>query len=571
MPKETIRKLGEDLSRLLVAGAHLASADGELKKNKEKLESLAKQLGDKAPVLGQLAKAAEKAMSAAGAEAAKEVCSLTTNVAQVRAAQAGLASADGAASPVPEAPLIGTPCNARYVYDIYEALTTHGSGRDEPISNGVQTGQIVDLRLRAAAIAAIADTYIGQRVAKEVVPLYGTTVAAIVRGQFNPKGGAADGRRLTALTAIEKTGAKDLIVTALKDGNAEMRESALDAIADHLIGVADFEPLVLETMSKERSGGVRRAGVRALEGFGSDQVLDALISSLQIDSCSRAAASSLGKSPHAKVVDRLLELLDETIGGDKKAKKKKEDDTREQARWILRALAPHKGAKIAAKAVDLLDTHGGPAAECVLTSGDGRQLGAAADRLFGKDNEMFQPAVRAAMKLGADEAFKRLSKVLEAPDRTHDAGKARVAAVFHFLGTDADKRWLKVLFKELEEPSPVTTQAIAAIGKIGDKSAVKPLIKALQAKPMPTTPLKSAIIQALGVLKDPSAIDPIFDAIVDSKQYDVAAAVHSAVIALDSPAALPRARALVAKLEGNAWQFWYYRRMLEQLEHKFGK
>ena len=569
MPKETIRKLGEDLSRLLVAGAHLASADGELKKDQERLEALAKQLGEKAPVLGTLAKAAEKARGAAGAEAAKEICSLTTNVAQVRAAQSALAASEGALTPVPQAPLIGTPCNARYVYDIYEALTTHGSGRDEPITNGVQTGQIVDLRLRAAAIGAIADTYIGHRVAKEVVPLYGTTVAAIVRSQFNPKGGSADGRRLAALTAIEKSGAKDLIVAALRDGNAEMREAALDAIADHLVGVAEFEPLVLETMSKERTAGVRRAGVRALEGFGSDQVLEALVSSLQIENCARAAAASLGKSPHPKVVDRLLALLDETIASDKKAKKKEE--TREPARWILRALAPHKNGKIAAKAVDLLDSHGGPAAECVLTSGDGKQLGAAADRLFGKDVELFQPAARAAMKLGPEEAFKRLSKVLEAPDRTHDAGKQRVQSVFQFLGPEADKRWLKVLFKELDDLGPLTVQAIHAIGKIQDKSAMKPLINALSAKPMPTTPLKSAMIQALGALKDPAAIDPIFDAIVDKKAYDVAAAVHAAIIAIDSAAALPRARDLVAKLEGNAWQFWYYRRMLEQLEHKFGK
>jgi HEAT repeat protein len=568
MPKETIRKLGEDLSRLLVAGAHLASADDELKKDQQKLESLAKQFGDKAPVLGQLAKAAEKAMGASGADAAREVCSLTTNVAQVRAAQAGLATAEGAATAVPEAPPIGTPCNARYVYDIYDALTKQGSGRDEPITNGVQTGQIVDLRLRAAAIAAIGDSYVGQRVAKDVVPLYGKAVSVILRGQFSAKGGAVDGRRLQAVTAIEKSGAKDLIVAALTEGSAEMREYALDAIGDHLVGVAEFEPLVLETMSKERSAGVRRAGVRALEGFGSDQVLDALIASLQIESCARVASISLGKSPHAKVVDRLLELLDETLGG--RGKKKKEDDSREPVRWVLRALAPHKSAKIAAKAVTLLDSHGGPAAECILTSGDGKQLAVAAERLFGKDRELFPPAVRAAMKLGPDEAFKRLTKVLDAPDRTHEAGHARVVVVLQAMGPEADKRWLKVLLKELDDPGPLTTLAIAGIGKIGDKSALKPLIAALKANPMPTTPVKSAIIQALGMLKDPLAINPIFDAIADAKQHDVASAVHYAILQIDNAAALPRARELVAKLEGNAWQFWYYRRMLEQLAQKFG-
>jgi HEAT repeat protein len=565
MPKETIRKLNEDVGRLLVAGAHLAAADAALAADKAKLESLAKQLGDKAPVLGQLAAATGRAVAASGAEAAREVCTLAAHAAQVRAAQVGLAPAEGATTAVEASAPIGTPCNARYVYDIHEALTRTGSGRDEPITNGVQTGQIVDLRLRDAAIRAVADTYIGHRVAKEVLPLFGSAVSPDLRAAFSAKGGAADGRRLAAITAIEKAGAKDLIVKALAEGNAEMREAALDVIADHLVGVPEFEPLVLQTLSKERSAGVRRAGVRALEGFKSDATLDTLLESLTMENCRAQAAHSLGKSPHKGTVDRLLALL---VEGPGKKKAKKDDETREHERWVLKALAPHKDARIAAKAVEMLDARGAPAAECVLTSGDAKQLAEVAERLYGKEVELFDPAVRAATKLGAEEAFKRLSRIFEADDVNHESGKRRVASVVRGLGPGADPRWLKVLLKEMEEPGPQTVPAIGAIGAIGDKAAVKPLIKAL-AKPL-TTPVKSAVITALGRLGDASAVGPIFDA-VDKKQHDVAGAVRYAILALNDASALPRARELVASLEGNAWHHWYYKSLLEELEKKFGR
>jgi HEAT repeat protein len=137
------------------------------------------------------------------------------------------------------------------------------------------------------------------------------------------------------------------------------------------------------------------------------------------------------------------------------------------------------------------------------------------------------------------------------------------------LGKDADRRWLKVLFKEMDDPGPSSAQAIAAIGSIGDRSALKPLIKALGGQI--TTPIKSAIIQALGRLKDPSAIGPIFASIQDTKQHDVAGAVHYAILEIDSADALEPARALVAGLKGTAWQYWYYRQMLERLERKFGR
>jgi hypothetical protein len=566
MPKETIRKLSDDLGKLLTAGAHLASADPALAADKAKLEGLAKQFGDKAPVLGQLAKGIEKAIGSSGPDVAREICTLAAQAAQVRAAQSGLAPADGTPSPLAETAAIGTPCNARYVYDIHDALTKTGGGRDEPITNGIQTGQIVDLRLREAAIKAIGDNYLGQRVAKEVLPLFGPSIAKELRTEFDPKGGAIHGRRLSAVTAIEKAGAKDVIIRALQEGNAEMREVALDAIADHLVGVPEFEPLVLDTMQKERAAGVRRAGVRALEGFKSDATLDTLLDSLMLANCRQVAAHSLGKSPHGKVVDRLLALLDEQLAG---KKKKKDDDTREQVRFVLKALAPHKDPRIAAKAAELVESHGAPAAECVLTSGDKKQIGVVADALFGKDWELFAPAVRAANALGPDESFKRLSKVFEAQDRNHDVGRRRISSVIHGLGKDADRRWLKVLFKEMDDPGPSSAQAIAAIGSIGDKSALKPLIKALGGQI--TTPIKSAIIQALGRLKDPSAIGPIFASIQDTKHHDVAGAVHYAILEIDSADALEPARKLVAGLKGTAWQFWYYRQMLERLERKFAR
>src|SRR5688572_9529854 len=125
MARETVRRLAEDVGRILVAGAHLAPADPQLKKDHEALVALAKQVGDKAPVMVRLAETAGQAINGSGKSAAADLISLATTAAQVKAAQAGAAAA-GPHGPLVEVPPVSTPCNGRDLDDLRAALVEKG-------------------------------------------------------------------------------------------------------------------------------------------------------------------------------------------------------------------------------------------------------------------------------------------------------------------------------------------------------------------------------------------------------------------------------------------------------------
>ena len=283
MPRETIRRLQRDVERVLVAGAHLAAADGDLAKDRKALDDLATQLGAKAPVIGQLAAATGKAVTAGGKDAVRELVSLATMTAQVRCAQAAPAPAP-AAQPLMTRPLIGTPCKAKDLAELYNALVESGKGRMEKLDQAIERGDIADLRLVDALIYAMHDGYIGDAVATKAIPKLGPAIIAPIRAQLRiANGQTVDGRRLRALVAVQRSEARDLLKAALIEGNGEMREAAFDAIADHVRGEPEFAALVLQTVEKERSGDVRRAALRALAGYASDASLAALIEALDDD------------------------------------------------------------------------------------------------------------------------------------------------------------------------------------------------------------------------------------------------------------------------------------------------
>jgi len=50
-----------------------------------------------------------------------------------------------------------------------------------------------------------------------------------------------------------------LLAAAIKEGSAAVREAAMDAIADHVAGVPEFEPYALEAATKDQSADTRRA------------------------------------------------------------------------------------------------------------------------------------------------------------------------------------------------------------------------------------------------------------------------------------------------------------------------
>lgn len=583
MPKETIRRLSEDVGSLLVAGAHLASASPDLAKDKQALESLAKQLGDKAPVIGQLAEAAGKAMS--GKDPA-DLVSLAARVAQVRAAQADLASAEGASAPLPPAMELGTPCNAHDLYEIKEALTKSGSGREERLRGALATGDIADLRLVEAALTGIGDSYMGERVIKEVIPRFGKALVGPMRREFKPDGTASDARCLRALVGLEGEKARDLIEAALKNGSPPMRAAAFEALAEHLPGRAEFESLALETVKTDKSADVRRSAIRALRGYGSESSLEALLGALDSSTTRSHASWALEANTHAQTVARLLERLDLALEAAKKKDAKKDDDRRDLVRAILSALAEHDDPRIAERALPLVAAYGGPAAKAVAKSGDRKVLETVADQLLSDDAELFEPAVEACRRMPAKEAFERLSAAYLAKDRHTDAGLRRIDAVAEAI-PEGDKGWSEYLvdvvngelglglsarLKKLlggkdAKSGHATNRAIQTIGKLGDRASVKPLLKALAA--VQTRDLKVALIEALGNLKDPSAADAIISAMKSQSDWYLSWAVQGALVRLGDPAVVGKVRTIFVSMNEGTQNHGHFERLLKSMESAF--
>lgn len=572
MPRETIRKLSEDVERLLVAGAHLAQGDAGLERDRAALEKLVAQLGAKAPpVLGKLAEAANKARSAKPKEQAQDVLSLATMTAQVRAAQTQLAPAEGDEPLTPVAE-IGTPCNAKDLYALHDALVEKGPGRMEKVAEALERGDVADLRLVHAVVQALGDSYgeLAERVSNEVVPTFGRAIIEPVRSRLKFPGRVVDGRRLKALVAVEKEASLPLVEQALREGSPEMREAALEAVADHLPGVPSFEPLVLAQIEKERTGDVRRAAVHALKGYGSDASLEALLSAVDDSRTLRAAADALGSSKHPNVVPRLLARL-QSAAAAAKAKVKKGDKAAEKARdeakaivvALLRALSELNDPAIVPVAKELIDDYGRSAAYAMLGSAGKADLTAIADLLDGDDTDVFGVAVAAAMKLDPKDVFKRLSPPFSAKDRDKKVGEARTSAIARSAFVPEGDDWVKALIAAVKL-KPRSDHAIHMLGKTKDPKAVPVLIDLLDEDPKHL----HDVARGLAALGDKRALEPLLGILEKGKQRNYTWSVSSAIETLADEKTVDRVRTIHANEKtGNSYSYASY--LLRRLERKF--
>ncbi|CAN5442187.1 hypothetical protein BH09MYX1_BH09MYX1_46660 [soil metagenome] len=571
MPRETLRKLSENVERLLVAGAHLAQGDSGLERDKAALEKLVAQLGAKAPpVLAKLAEAAGKARTAKPKEQAHDVLTLATTTAQVRAAQTQLASVD-ADEPLTVVGEIGTPCNAKDLYALHDALVEKGPGRMEKVAEALERGDVADLRLVHAVVQALGDSYgeLAERVSNEVVPAFGRAIIEPVRSRLKFPGRVVDGRRLKALVAVEKEASRPLVEQALREGSPEMREAALEAVADHLPGVPAFEPVVLGLIEKERTGDVRRAAIHALKGYGSDASLEALLEALDDPRTVRAAADALGSSKHPKVVHKLLARLAQAATerkvkvkkGDKVGEKKQSDATI-VVQALLGALAERNDPSIVPAARELIDDYGSAAAYAVLGSAAKDDLKALADLLDGDDDKLFAVAVAAAMKLDPKESFVRLSAPFSAKDRDKKIGEARANAVARSEVVPTGDDWAKALMAAAKL-KPRSEYAIRMLGKTKDPKAVPMLIALLEDDPKNL----NDTAYALGAIGDQRALDPLL-AILEKGKSRHYWSLSSTIEGLADEKTVDRVRTIhAAEKSGNTYSYISY--LLRRLERKF--
>jgi HEAT repeat protein len=455
----------------------------------------------------------------------------------------------------------------------------------EIIERAVESESIADLRLVEALIHAMSEPYIGDIVSERAIPKLGRALVAPIRRRLNVKGKTIDGRRLKALVAAEKTGARDVLELALREGSAEVREAALDAIADHVPGVAEFEPLVLELIEKEKSKDARRAGVRALAGYGSDRSLSALIAAIDVEATREAASEALSKSKHPEAARKLLARLGEVltepvakkpkkeVAPAKPAKKKPAGESPKEARKaivsaLLTSLAGLADPAIASTAIELIEEFGDVAARAAIQSANPEQLARIAAFLDGDDPDRFPGAVAAALKLGSAEAFKRFSAVFKAPDRESKKGQARLAAVVLGLDPAADGRWADFLLDIVsKEPRNVASHAVEPLGRTRDRRAVKPLLKLLDGEK--GSRLAWTIITALGMIGDPSAVDSIL-AHAAGNDYGIRWGIKKAILDINDKSSVAKVReAFVALKKPDDWNNWYLRSLLSALEQRF--
>src|SRR5436309_15913079 len=124
MPREQLHLLAGDVDRLLAAGAAAASGDERLRQRGRRL----RELGEKVPVLGQIAGAVERVADAPPAEVTEALLDLALVVRQVRA---GLASAgvEGTAEPVPPSGPWLTAMPTRELEGVLDSLASSDPAR----------------------------------------------------------------------------------------------------------------------------------------------------------------------------------------------------------------------------------------------------------------------------------------------------------------------------------------------------------------------------------------------------------------------------------------------------------
>jgi hypothetical protein len=569
MPKETIRNLALDVERVLVAGAHLAGGDTGLARDKGALDKLILQLGAKAPpVLARLSEQADRTMKATPKEQAEALVSFAVTLAQVRAAQASLATVDDD-EPLTAGPSVGTPCNAKDLYALHDALVHTHAGRLEVVTAALERDDVADLRLVHAAVQAMGDSYgyLADTVSTKVVPRFGRAIVGPVRSRLKFPGRAIDGRRLKALVAVEKEAAKPLIEQALREGSAEMREAALDAVASDLPGVPELEPIVHALIQKERAGGVRRAAIRALRGYASDASLETLLEATLDPRTLREAAWALAVSKHPNVIPRLLERLAEAVKAARTKPKKTEKDERAQhtavVNVILGALAEYADPRVVSVGRELADDFGASAAQAVLKGGRTEDLRWLADQLNGTSTELFGPAVQAAIKLEG-ETFERLIAPFRAKDRDTKVGKERIDAVVESRFIPSGDAWVNALLEALAQ-KPRVFGAVALLGRTKDRRATKPIVDLIDAMNRDAQALY-AIFSALGELGDPSALDALLE-VYTSKRGTVSwwHLSHS-IEQLADVRAVDKVRTILASEKTESYQM---RHLLRRLEQKF--
>jgi hypothetical protein len=318
----------DEMRRLAIAGSAVAPGDFRLKKLIGPLE----KMGEKAPVFAKVAQAAQGVVESNEKSASLALLELTTLVNAILHTQGETAIA-GELQPIETTDLgaCETQASARVLKPLLEALATSGSGRLELIRDSFERGTFRDLRLVRPALNALDDSYpeIGDFIADNVLPLYGSAILPQLCSQLDMKGRGGDVRRLRLIHELDPEAARPLIKQALEEGSKEMRVAAIECLG----GAADDLSHLLEH-AKAKAKDVRAAALRALTivGAGAADAIAALkkaIAGADLD----LIIPSVRRTPVGEVHEFVLMQVDERL-----AELRKTSDKAEQGKAVARLL-----------------------------------------------------------------------------------------------------------------------------------------------------------------------------------------------------------------------------------------
>ena len=309
MPKEQLQALADDVDRLLSAGGAVAAGDEGLRRRARKL----RDLGQKVPVLAQIAASVEKVGGAGPEQATRSLLDLLLVVRQVRASLIGA----GVEGPLEAAAAAGPWKTSTAAHDCYllaETLKSSGNGRLETLTDALNRGVVADLRLLEPLLGGLSDGYgaLANLIAEQALPAFGPALVPELRQQLNLKGNQQDARRLEALCRLDQASGAELCQAALAEGNATLKVQALKCLPR--VAPTKAEQVALEVLGQRPARELRCAALAALATSRSDAALEAVLAAVSEDRETWAAASeALQKLPHPQTMPRLVQALKEKL------------------------------------------------------------------------------------------------------------------------------------------------------------------------------------------------------------------------------------------------------------------
>jgi hypothetical protein len=601
MSKEQLLALASDVDRLLVAGGSVAAGDEGLKRR----EKVLRQLGEKVPVLAQVADAVKRVVTSEPSQATLALLDLLQRVQQVRYSLAD-ANVSGTLTPLDRSGPWRSAAVARDLYPVHEALTATGSGRMEVLRDAVARGVVRDLRLVDHLLAGLDDTFdaVANQVADEALPAVGSAIVPeLRRGLDLTRGKSQDARRLRALCKIDTRAGGESCQKALAEGNASLRAQALKCL--HEFAPAEAERAALEQLDQKPAMEVRCAALGVLGTSRRDAALNALVSAAaDAEEVWVAAVAPLQSLPHPQTDARMIQELQAALA-EQDAPVKKPASAKPAKGKTATTTRARKGESAKDKALlrfrrlaHVLGKRGNPqsvpallpllqhaqadvreAAVNTLTElGEPEGLEAAVDLL--EDSKVWQAAVRAVWKLPPGPCYERLAPLCASLSQAKKgAARERGEFVLKLFQQTAeaealaantpsggppaprprtwDSRWVKLLHEHLDGPN--RTGVAVALALVQGQKAVPELLRVL---PASIKKGECEVAEALGRLRVREAIAPMIELLPGQAPHHHC--IHDALRLIGDPAAIPLLERILEKTKD--YRRWAIERLIQDLK-----